>query len=109
MNLTASLWLSYPYAGWCFEDAQRTPHSLLDTTTAISPSAPLVLLNLCTAGVAVENSTQYKTVLDALRARKDRFAFEDVEIALRPSVMAFITMNPGYPGRAGASTQIHAL
>jgi dynein heavy chain, axonemal len=76
---------------------------------AISPSAPLALLNLCTAGVAVENSTQYKTVLDALRARKDRFAFEDVEIALRPSVMAFITMNPGYPGRAGASTQTHAL
>lgn len=46
-------------------------------------------------------STQYKTVLDALRGRKARFMFEDVEIALQPSVMAFITMNPGYPGRAG--------
>lgn len=40
-------------------------------------------------------------MLDALRARKDRFLFEDVEISLKPSVMAFITMNPGYPGRAG--------
>jgi hypothetical protein len=46
-------------------------------------------------------STQYKTVLDGLRSRKQRFLFEDVEIALQPTVMAFITMNPGYPGRAG--------
>lgn len=45
-------------------------------------------------------STQYKAVLDALRAGKQRFVFEDVDIALKPSVMAFITMNPGYPGRA---------
>ena len=41
---------------------------------------------------------QYKTVLDAIRARKERFMFEDVEIILKPTVMAFITMNPGYPG-----------
>ena len=41
-----------------------------------------------------------QTVLDALRARKDRFMFEGGEIALKASVMAFITMNPGYPGRA---------
>ncbi len=41
-----------------------------------------------------------QTVLDALRARKERFTFEDVDMKLRPSVMAFITMNPGYPGRA---------
>lgn len=39
-------------------------------------------------------------VLDALRARKDRFSFEGTDIQLRSSVMAFITMNPGYPGRA---------
>jgi dynein heavy chain len=51
---------------------------------------------------AAPPSTQYKTVLDALRGRKERFTFEDVEIGLKPSVMAFITMNPGYPGRAGA-------
>ena len=41
-----------------------------------------------------------QTVLDALRARKERFMFEGTDIALRQSVMAFITMNPGYPGRA---------
>lgn len=39
-------------------------------------------------------------VLDALRAQKERFLFEDTEIALKPSTMMFITMNPGYPGRA---------
>lgn len=53
---------------------------------------PVAVLSVC--------STQYKAVLDALRAGKQRFMFEDVEIALKPSVMAFITMNPGYPGRA---------
>ena len=41
-----------------------------------------------------------QTVLDGLRARKQHFLFEGDEIALQPSVMAFITMNPGYPGRA---------
>ena len=45
-------------------------------------------------------STQYKTVLDALRRREARFEFEGARIPLCPSAMAFITMNPGYPGRA---------
>ena len=52
--------------------------------------------------VAPVCSTQYKTVLDAIRAKKSQFMFEDVEISLRPSTMAFITMNPGYPGRRAA-------
>ena len=41
-------------------------------------------------------------MLDAIRARKERFMFEDVEIVLRSTVMAFITMNPGYPGEHSA-------
>ena len=45
-------------------------------------------------------STQYKSVLDALRARAESFVFEGVETRLRPNAMAFITMNPGYAGRA---------
>ena len=47
-----------------------------------------------------------QTVLDALRARKDRFTFEGNDNALRNSVMAFITMNPGYPGRAELSESL---
>jgi dynein heavy chain, axonemal len=43
---------------------------------------------------------ELQTVLDALRSRKERFVFEDTEIPIQPSVMAFITMNPGYIGRA---------
>ncbi|KAI8473051.1 MAG: flagellar outer dynein arm heavy chain beta [Monoraphidium minutum] len=62
---------------------------------------PVAVLSVC--------STQYKTVLDALRGRKGRFLFEDVEIALQPSVMAFITMNPGYPGRAELPESLKAL
>ena len=46
------------------------------------------------------NDNRPQSVLDALRARKERFLFEGSEIALAPSAMAFITMNPGYPGRA---------
>ena len=45
-------------------------------------------------------STQYKSVLDALRARAETFVFEGVETRLKPNAMAFITMNPGYAGRA---------
>jgi dynein heavy chain len=46
----------------------------------------MLLPACCIAG----RSTQYKTVLDALRNRKDRFLFEDVEIGLKTSVMAFM-------------------
>lgn len=66
-----------PGAWGCFDEFNRIP---------------VAVLSVC--------STQYKTVLDAIRARKERFLFEDVEIPLKPTVMAFITMNPGYPGRA---------
>ena len=48
-------------------------------------------------------------MLDALRARKDRFMFEGGEIALESSVMAFITMNPGYPGRAELPESLKVL
>ena len=62
---------------------------------------PVSVLSVC--------STQYKTVLDAIRAQKQKFMFEDVEISLRPSIMAFITMNPGYPGRAELPESLKAL
>ena len=39
-------------------------------------------------------------MLDALRAKKTAFAFDGGDVALVPTAMAFITMNPGYPGRA---------
>ena len=62
---------------------------------------PVAVLSVC--------STQYKTVLDAIRAKKEKFMFDDVEITLTPSIMAFITMNPGYPGRAELPESLKAL
>jgi dynein heavy chain len=62
---------------------------------------PVAVLSVC--------STQYKTVLDAIRAKKSRFLFENVDITLRPSAMAFITMNPGYAGRAELPESLKAL
>ncbi|KAK3254170.1 Dynein beta chain, flagellar outer arm [Cymbomonas tetramitiformis] len=62
---------------------------------------PVSVLSVC--------STQYKTVLDAIRSRKEKFNFEEIEISLRPTVMAFITMNPGYPGRAELPESLKAL
>ena len=62
---------------------------------------PVAVLSVC--------STQYKTVLDAIRSKKQKFMFEDVEIGLRPTCMAFITMNPGYPGRAELPESLKAL
>jgi dynein heavy chain len=62
---------------------------------------PVAVLSVC--------STQYKTVLDAIRAKRTRFTFESVDITLRPSAMAFITMNPGYAGRAELPESLKAL
>lgn len=62
---------------------------------------PVPVLSVCTS--------QYKVVLDGLRARKARFIFEGQEISLQKSAMAFITMNPGYAGRSELPESLKAL
>ncbi len=56
-------------------------------------------------------STQYKTILDAIRAKKDRFDFEEENIPLcsAPYCCSFITMNPGYAGRTELPESVKAL
>ncbi|KAI8587105.1 dynein heavy chain and region D6 of dynein motor-domain-containing protein [Geranomyces variabilis] len=54
-------------------------------------------------------ATQVKSIQDALKAKKKRFVFQGEEISLTQTVGAFITMNPGYAGRAELPENIKAL
>ena len=54
-------------------------------------------------------SVQYKCVTDAIKAGVKRFIIQEAEIALDPSNGAYITMNPGYIGRAELPEGLKAL
>eukprot|EP00966_Prymnesium_polylepis_P233584 5402740-Prymnesium_polylepis.1 len=52
---------------------------------------------------------QVLTIQEAGKARVERFIFEGREIGLNPGWGAFITMNPGYAGRAELPDNLKAL
>ncbi|XP_054265094.1 dynein beta chain, ciliary-like [Macrosteles quadrilineatus] len=54
-------------------------------------------------------AVQVKCVLDAIKAKKTKFNFLGELIALVPTVGMFITMNPGYAGRAELPENLKAL
>eukprot|EP00163_Fabomonas_tropica_P031151 TRINITY_DN730_c1_g2_i2.p1 TRINITY_DN730_c1_g2~~TRINITY_DN730_c1_g2_i2.p1 ORF type:complete len:4514 (+),score=1634.66 TRINITY_DN730_c1_g2_i2:234-13775(+) len=54
-------------------------------------------------------STQFKSILDAIKADKDEFLFQEEEIYLKNTMGAFITMNPGYAGRTELPENLKAL
>jgi dynein heavy chain len=54
-------------------------------------------------------STQYKTILDAIRGGVPSFTFMDEDCKLISTCGAFITMNPGYAGRTELPENLKAL
>ncbi|KAI9189963.1 hypothetical protein H9P43_001396 [Blastocladiella emersonii ATCC 22665] len=54
-------------------------------------------------------ATQVKSIQDALKAKKKRFLFQGEEIRIQSTVGIFITMNPGYAGRAELPDNLKAL
>ncbi|KAG7214621.1 hypothetical protein INR49_010513 [Caranx melampygus] len=50
-----------------------------------------------------------KTIQDAVRNKKQRFHFLGEDIELKPTVGIFITLNPGYAGRAELPENLKAL
>jgi dynein heavy chain len=59
------------------------------------------VLSVCTV--------QFKAVTDAIKQQRLRFILMDDEISLDPTCGAFITMNPGYLGRAELPEGLKAL
>lgn len=59
------------------------------------------VLSVCTV--------QFKSVLEAIKAGLTKFPMEDDEVDLDPTCGAFITMNPGYLGRAELPEGLKAL
>merc|ERR1719230_911 len=66
--------------------------------------------NRISAEVLSVCSVQYKSVLDAIKAKRETFNFPgDEELSLNKDVGAFITMNPGYLGRTELPEGLKAL
>ena len=54
-------------------------------------------------------STQFKSILDAIREGRNTFSFPGEEVSLDSTVGVFITMNPGYLGRTELPESLKAL
>ncbi|KAL0479463.1 dynein beta chain [Acrasis kona] len=60
-------------------------------------------------GVLSVVATQFKSIIDAIKAKKDEFEFQHEIITLKRTCGVFITMNPGYKGRTELPENLKAL
>lgn len=54
-------------------------------------------------------AVQVKSILNAIKAKRERFNFMGETISLIPTIGMFITMNPGYAGRTELPENVKSL
>lgn len=54
-------------------------------------------------------AVQVKSILNAIKAKRQRFNFMGETISLIPTIGMFITMNPGYAGRTELPENVKSL
>ena len=86
----------------CFDEFNRITVEVLSVIAVqVTDALWLVLVEKC--------PFQVKSIQDAIREKKEKFDFMSANIPMNPTIGYFITMNPGYAGRAELPENLKVL